>query len=94
MGFVGRSSWRQEIAANVFAASREREAERQTGASLATTGVMGGISFFFSLQKSCFMLFAGVLRKTWVFIVSPAREWENGGSLSTDVNKHRTDRAK
>lgn len=40
------------------------------------------------------MLFAGVLRETRVFIVSPAREWENGGSLSTDVNKHRTDGAK
>lgn len=45
MGFVGRSSWRQVIAANVFAASGECEAPKQTGASLGSTGVMGGISF-------------------------------------------------
>lgn len=74
MGFVGRSSWRQVIAANMFAASREREAARQTGASLATTGVMGGISFFFYLYKSCFLLFAGVLCETQVFIVFPVGE--------------------
>lgn len=73
MGFVGRSSWRQEIAANVFAASREREAETDWGIS-GHYRSHGGNFIFFNLYKSCFMLFAGVLRETWVFIVFPVGE--------------------
>lgn len=49
MGFIGRSSWRRVV--KVFAALRECEALKQTGASLASTRFIGGISFFLSFSE-------------------------------------------
>lgn len=60
VGFTGRSSWRQVIVVEVFAALRDHEALKQAGAPLARTRIIRGISFLSFWKswcdlKECFM---------------------------------------